>query len=157
MIDIATHVKTLGAQYAAVIALAETIESIGSIEQATAESTAAAIKATDARVAAVEELAKVNALVESAKEALLQAEQKAADIISEATMTAAGVKQSAQEDADAMLGEARDNLFALDAEFRALTANVAALRSDISDKQKEFDGLVQSITDAKAEAIAKLS
>lgn len=151
--DLAERVKALAKPFQAVIDLGAYLESIGSLEQATAEAQAAADKAQTDRTTALNDLARVQASVATVKEAITQAQTQAADIVAQAGTQAAGIIAAAERNADDATDAAASRLAALSdqttaqqsalndvtvqigiarGELATITANIARVKGDLS-------------------------
>lgn len=156
MIDIATHVKTLSAQYSAVIELAELIESIGSIEQATAEANDASAQARNQRDADVAELARIRALILTETDALFAVKQTATDLLFSAQTDADNARMSAKHDADLLLANMQNECDQVQTGIEITKAQSAELDALIIAKQDELNELTKKIAETKAAMIAAL-
>lgn len=149
-------VKTLATSYQAIIDLSTALQSIASIEQATAEATAAYNDALNNREIATQELRRVNEMVVAANEDLqkldaeaglkrIQAETAAQEIVAAAKIEAQGLNQ----DAETSLTEAKS-------EVADLKRQADAIGKDIAAKQNELDVLIAKIESTRNAALAAL-
>lgn len=155
-LSIVEHVKTLAAHYSAVLELANLLEGVGSIEQATAEANSQATQALNQRDAATAELARINALLADANVALENAKAEAGRILDQAAAEAELLRQSANSTVQDHLAAANALFDGLSARIDSLKIQSVALDQAILAKQAEFNTISQQIADAKAAVIAAL-
>lgn len=155
-LSIIEQCKALGAQYASVIAMADLLENLGSIEQATSEATAARISAVDQRDIAIAALAISNGLLATANEALAQAQNNSLAVISAAEADANDLRVAAQAFADSTLAVAHCSEADIQTVIDGLNVEAAEIASLIAASEAELAALIQHIADARAAAIASI-
>jgi len=152
MSDIQTAVESirrLAVQYQDMLVAADALESIGSVEQATREATAARAAAEDARDKALLELDAIVVHVQESKgeaEQIIAAAQKQANDIKDAALS------NAQQAAEASKAVAAATVQDAEAKAAEALSGVSAQLSVLQAKLTELNDAVAAAEQAKADA-----
>lgn len=150
------NVKSLAAQYQAVIDLANQLSELASIEQATTEATAALGQAQAARDQGLQDLQAVNAALDQARSDLVDAQNKANQILVEANDQASQLLTQAHDDANAIKALANAARSAALTDVQELQVSLDNISAQLIAKQSELADVEHKIASTKAAALAAL-
>jgi peptidoglycan hydrolase CwlO-like protein len=165
--DAAEAISQMAEKYSAIVAVADVLKNLGSLEQAAAERKAAydeAAKKQDDMLASVDEAAEhLAALHENIEIGQLDAEADAKAVVEAAKADAEAIKKDARNDADGVLAAAKTEAAAAIANANSTLANLASktvaarnelnsVLSDVEDAQKALVSAQAAMDDLKKTA-----
>lgn len=143
LITAAESIRRLAVQYQGMLQAADALESMGQIEQTTAEALKVQADAIAGRDAVLAEIADIKA---SANEGIRISTAQADSIIQDALSKASGIVESSTGTAKTMLDQARTQAEQIKADAQALAdSNTATLQSQIANLIASRDSLTADV------------